>query len=109
MTVSVKAQNKPYYRWVSNKETYCRSNQLQFGASGQAAKIIKIDASYSWKKEKCTEQESINQQKVNISKGTHAANGKEYYFDGNMFYEIMNNSCSARGITLAQYFKILGN
>ena len=96
--------SKRVYKWVPTKESFCRINQIQFGV-GSKFKLINLNASYSWGKEKCTEQEYISPQKIKVKKGIHNINGVEYYSDGDKFYKIEGNACSALGISKSQVFK----
>lgn len=106
-TICYSQKVKNFYRWVPTKETICRINELGFGGNNSSKKI-RVLASYSWSKQKCTEQEFKDQKKVKKpKKGLQSVAGKEYYYDGKLFYEVFDTYCSSRGITLSNFFRIL--
>lgn len=106
VSLSFKVQAQKYFRWVPTKQTICSTNQIQVGAGGNIKKV-NINGSYSWSKQNCTQQESMNPQQVKIPQGIHYAKGREYYYNGNMFYLLNGTSCSATGISVGQFLKLL--
>ncbi len=104
------SQNNNYHFWSQVKTTNCKS--LGISPSIQVGnKKVSVGTAFTWNKTNCNEYTMKNAVKVpKLEKGYHVTpDGKHYYNDGNIVYQIIGKSCGSQTWTPNDFWFMMQN
>jgi hypothetical protein len=108
MTLLSHSQKKKNHYWTQVKTTDCRSKGISPKIS-LGSKSISISTAYTWDKTVCDEVTYNNAIKIpKLKKGYHIApDGKHYYNDGDVVYQVIGKSCGTQTWTPEEFWTMM--